>query len=104
MKIIDLLNKIANGEDVPKRIKYLGRRYNYDYEDVCYYDDDKRDLLEYALINCKYTAVNEEIKILDEPKVDKIEKLEKVEDFKFVRLIDKINELIDEVNQLKEEK
>ena len=29
MKIIDLLNKIANGEEVPKKIKVLGGIYYY---------------------------------------------------------------------------
>lgn len=29
MKVIDLLNKIANGEEVPKKIKYKGTSYEY---------------------------------------------------------------------------
>ena len=33
MKIIDLLNKIANGEEVPKKIKYDGIEYE---EEPCY--------------------------------------------------------------------
>ena len=31
MKIIELLNKIANGEEIPKKIKYLNRIYEYKY-------------------------------------------------------------------------
>ena len=34
MKIIDLLNKIANGEEVPKKIKYKGHIYQYQYKDI----------------------------------------------------------------------
>ena len=34
MKIIDLLNKIANGEEVPKKIKYRGHIYQYQYKDT----------------------------------------------------------------------
>ena len=30
IKIIDLLNKIATGEDVPKKIKYIGYIFEYD--------------------------------------------------------------------------
>ena len=30
MKVIDLLNKIANEEEVPKKIKYENNIYNYD--------------------------------------------------------------------------
>ena len=33
MKIIDLLNKIANGEEVPKQIKY--RDWLYEFEKDC---------------------------------------------------------------------
>ena len=29
MKIIDILNKIANGEEVPKKIIFRGRKYEY---------------------------------------------------------------------------
>lgn len=40
MKIIDLLNKIANGEEVPKKIKYDGQEWKYnpfnDYEGLKY--------------------------------------------------------------------
>lgn len=31
MKIIEILNKIANGEEIPKKIKYLNRIYEYKY-------------------------------------------------------------------------
>ena len=107
--IIKILDKIANGEEVPKRIKYLGHIYNYDYEDVCYYDGDKQDLLEFALFNCKYTAVNETVEILDEPKEDKIDKIDVAwqnvfaeqsqQDFAKMTL-NKINEIIDRFNNL----
>ena len=38
MKVIDLLNKIANGEEVPYRIKYNGRIYEYADENnvICF--------------------------------------------------------------------
>ena len=36
MKIIDLLNKIANGEEVPKKIKYKNKIYEWKEYDVCY--------------------------------------------------------------------
>ena len=46
MKIIDLLNKIANGEEVPEKIRYNYREFKYiagAYEDetgkdLCHYD------------------------------------------------------------------
>ena len=41
MKIIDLLNKIANGEEVPYEIKYNGRLYKW-----------RRDIGDYRLDGC----------------------------------------------------
>ena len=40
MKIIELLNKIANGEEVPKRIKYINSIWEYDKETKDYFNDD----------------------------------------------------------------
>lgn len=66
IKIIDLLNKIANGEEVPKKIKYRNWLYefNKNYNDyLCQYDsllyrenDDVRQFL------------NDEVEILEEEK------------------------------------
>lgn len=36
MKVIDLLNKIANGEEVPKKIKYENYVYEYEQEHLDY--------------------------------------------------------------------
>ena len=40
MKVIDLLNKIANGEEVPKKIKYLTTIYTL-RSNLNYYEEDK---------------------------------------------------------------
>ena len=106
MKIIDLLNKIANGEEVPKKIKWQGQIYEYSNFERFYYQNGfsmYRDF--YTEGNC----LNDEIEIIEEPK--KIEKLElesgKIDDKEFLaKYIThnryKINELIDEINNLKE--
>ena len=41
IRVIDLLNKIANGEDVPKKIKYDEYIYNYSKECKDYFEDDE---------------------------------------------------------------
>ena len=71
MKIIDLLNKIANGQEVPKKIKYNLKTYFYDNEEQDYCDYDKTyglvgDYLEnnYGLHNC----LNDEVEIIEEEK------------------------------------
>lgn len=64
MKIIDLLNKISNGEEVPKKIKYDYKEFKFiggAYEDekgndLCYYDD-----------SCM-VFLNDTVKILEEEK------------------------------------
>ena len=100
MKIIDLLNKIANGEDVPKKIKV---------DDSLFENDD----FDYFANGCGYLfnvyyptedILNKEVEIIEEDK--KIEKLKKrdfednfgglaINDGKF---INKINEIIEELN------
>ena len=124
IKIIDLLNKIANGEEVPKKIKYNNKIYEY-YERL-------ENIFNYKqIVNGKYiddyfndnyfidSILNDEVEIIEEP--NKIEKLEIEKDENtqnyFIRneygtkcyltkhskiIASKINELIDEINNLKE--
>ena len=65
MKIIDLLNKIANGEEVPKKIKYKNKKYKYD-EGVDYIDERGIYLLSNEPINIAF--LNDEVEILEEEK------------------------------------
>lgn len=110
MKIIDLLVKISKGEKLPYKIKYKNNIYEYDGETLNYFRT-----INFAidfLIGEDITALlNDEIEIIEEDK--KIKKLEfeggEIEDELFLaRYIThnraKINELIDEVNNLKGEK
>lgn len=114
MKIIDLLNKIANGEEVPKKIKYKNKIYeryqNITTNNLYYYQvPNKNDFLIYQLESA--IDLLDEVEILEEPK--KIEKIARCDSFKvsgelykptenqeILRI--KVNELIDEINNLKE--
>lgn len=98
MKIIDLLNKIANGEEVPKRIKYENDTYIH-IDNYCYYCD-KTNLILSDRIFTEYSKLNDEVEILDEEFED-IEEIENIyavdhkwqqENNKIFK--DKINELI----------
>ena len=120
MKIIDLLNKIANGEEVPKKIKYNNNIY-YEVGLGCYenYEIEEPTLI-YAIGNTGH--LNDEIEIIEEDK--KIYKLDWVEgntfnkiqensylsrkeiqllDSNFKEIGNKINEIIDKLNELKGE-
>ena len=112
MKIIDLLNKIANGEYVPNRILYEGITYWYDEKEKDYYTMIAKDLddedIEY-LCDCKVNLIlNDEIEIIEEDK--KKRKIRKIilddlidsdetiyDNFHEVEL--KINEIIDILNK-----
>lgn len=123
MKIIDLLLKIANGEEVPKIIKYDSFTYWYDESEKDYYRMIAKDLddedVEYLLDSCFASDIlNDKIEIIEEDKP--IKKLEKIptsayhfgkgitycnftneQNINVIYLRDKINELIDVVNELK---
>ena len=78
MKVIDLLNKIANNEEVPKKIKWFDR---WKEEEVTYIFDKKQndyDCVEYSryLFNDHFMteSLTDEIEIIEE-KPKKIEKL-----------------------------
>ena len=66
MKIIDLLNKIANGEEVPEKIKYRGLMYYQDGRG--YFHDETECTTERAFLEGVRTdmVLNEEVEILDE--------------------------------------
>lgn len=68
MKIIDLLNKIANGEEVPKEIKYNNSVYTYNNVEESY--EVKGDEIIFDLHNelskLKGNALNDEVEIIEE--------------------------------------
>ena len=115
MKIIDLLVKIANRETVPKKIKYKNEIYerhqNITINNLYYYQVSNQ--CEFLID--QLSSVNnllDEIEIIEEPKkIEKITVREKTLGFPSgewtARNMDKafaikINELIDEINNLKE--
>jgi len=68
MKVIDLLNKIANGEEVPKRIEYRNKIFVYDKDNQCYIVEnynEYNDLL-MELSNHKGTDLLYEVEIIEE--------------------------------------
>jgi hypothetical protein len=114
MKVIDLLVKIANEDEIPEKIKYENYIYWYDKN----WKDYKNAQVEFRsyLINSRYhntDFLNDEVEIIeDTPKEDK--KIEYFDDYKinarcFDELVksinlyielntNKLNEIIDKIN------
>ena len=116
IKIIDLLNKIANGEELPNRIKHCGAGYKHIYFDL-YKSHDYEDTLSGDLLFADRIIIqehlNDEVEILDEE--DEFEDIEEIDDTKlgcYINSVDsvllkRINDLIKNqkkiIERLKEE-
>ena len=114
MKVIDLLNKIVKGEEVPKKVRVLDQTLLPEYQIITWNED--LNLYEYC-DGCEFDRVLDKhhlekyIEIIeDTPKEDnKIEKLDnKIAYYSGtcetrwcdteMYIVDKINEIIDKVN------
>ena len=81
MKIIDLLNKIAKGEEVPKKIKVDGKIYEYQGDDYGHKQDDNGIIINWLFTDNeieKYDYIseflNDEVEIIEEDKgIEKID-------------------------------
>lgn len=114
MKIINLLNKIANGEEVPKRIRIDHWCYKFEWKDYARnYIDEREDVDLMSVLSCDREELNYEVRELKEDK-----KIEKLSILTFSDLLDmpkeelvdvikeqrfKINEIIDYLNKEREQ-
>ena len=114
IKIIDLLVKIANDEEVPEKIKIKNVIYEYRGCMYCTEKANYQDIEDYLFGKWNFNILNKEVEILDEQKkIKKIKQLNNVANCKeLIELEDKqqinnhilknkINELVDEINKLK---
>ena len=102
MKIIDLLNKIANGE-APKKIKY------HDYEFRLYGGYSYKGVNEKVgfFDEIYFTELNDDVEIIEDKKIERIKWESAVENLKQANtntneIISKVNEIIDYINKEKE--
>lgn len=103
MRIIDLLNLIAKGEEVPKKIRYKGEEYHkHKGNDTYYLPPNESNTWEVDTYH-----LNREIEIIEEGK--KIKKFyrnnaiweEQARDLDYM-FKDKIDELIDIINDMRD--
>ncbi len=79
MKIIDLLNKKVNGEELPKKIQYSGTIYLYDDEIKWYADEEG-----YINLYADYRYINDSIEIIEDKEVKEEKKIpEKIDMFDY---------------------
>lgn len=64
MKIIDILNKIATSEELPKKFKYGEATFELEGNGVSYTDQDGDNLTRYICYD--YSNLNDEIEIIEE--------------------------------------
>ena len=117
IKIIDLLNKIANGEELPKKILYRKVLYEIDLEPMCHtdvYRSVENEDYNPHLFTDVIVRFNDEVEIIEEDK--EIEKLNtdwlknvdmfdpKNVELAIEMLVNQLNKTIDVVNELKKGK
>lgn len=108
MKIIDLLSKIANGEE-PKKIKYRERIYEKDNPKALengYVCIDKNGYYHWLNDDVEIDDINDlngEIEIIEDKKIEKLPMIDGTANILLAtnQTRRKINEIIDIVNKLK---
>ena len=107
MKVIDLLNKIANGEEVPERIKVDNIIYRYENWEHFYYTDNeaREDLLVRGKDYSTNDFLNWNVELIEEQQDIDIQGIEEfsseytMNNIEF-QLQDKINQILLAVKQL----
>lgn len=110
MKVIDLLNKIANGEEVPKHIRFGDINYYYNEEYKTYEYDKNVELYKWTILGL---CLNDEVEILEEEKeipekldhligydIQQFDDLKEYVEITTNDLFGKVNKVIDTLNQL----
>ena len=104
IKIIELLNKIANGEELPKEIKYEFETFYIKYDafhNIYFYETkDGTTLLKY-IYNTNFLL--DEVEILED-NIEEIEELpDDIDEFGWLEVKEKINELIRVIKQIRKD-
>lgn len=87
IKVIDLLNKIANNEEVPEKIKIKNVIYEYRGYMYCTEKANYQDIEDYLFGKWNFNILNDYAEIIEEPK--EIEKLNLIS-----QKLDKIKEIL----------
>ena len=108
MKLIDLLNKIANGEiERGTKIKFENEEYLYDYPNLCgiYRVGGGTAFTDSLFFRIDARSLNSEIETVEKTDIDSIEELHLEKDYQLSSSVDweiqdKINEILKAIKQL----
>ena len=99
MKVIDLLKKIENGENVPKKIKVDQEIFEWDILENYYRRNNGDDLLELCTIFNTEELLSMEVELIeDEIDIDSIEELKGIVEYSTEKKT--INQLVQAVKQI----
>lgn len=97
MKIIDLLVKINNDEEVPKKIGYNGEIFTFDNK--TYVSEDGEDL--FSDVYNWFNDMNIKVAIIEDKEIEKFV-FGELEDSAHFEIKTKINQLIDVINDMRD--
>lgn len=108
MKVIDIFKNIADGKEVPKKIKFNHKTYIYKPEWKDYASEENMGLF-VDVISSSYQItkmLNEEVEVLEEDKEIEEIKLDGqlIIEWNLSQIETKINEIINKLNELKKGK
>lgn len=113
MKVIDLLNKIANG-DIPKNIRFNDMFMTYDEKKQNYFSkfgneiDWKYTVMEYINDEIEIIEDNDDLELIPDDELylgcDILHYDSECMDYNFRVLKDKINELAKDINEIRKQK
>lgn len=96
LKVIDLLNKIANGEEVPKKIHIKKFQSDFIFNGYTYLSDEKEPQNIYWCLHSD--ALNYEVEIIEEDKkIEKIDRELNCDDDTIRGLVASVNEIYKEI-------
>ena len=116
IKIIDLLNKLANGEEVPAKFTYKGFLWEYDIRSKMWfmYYQKNGETLNHRLDKFFFLnlCLNDEVEVVEEDKLIELldyeeiiyyadnKEIETKREVSKRKIVDKINEIIKKVNKM----
>ena len=108
IKIIDLVNRIESGEEVPEKIKYNQLEFKYDKESGKYIRKNSSIITWFCIERFTNDFLNKTVEILEDntEEIEEIpeECIEDCTDRNYAYLATKYNELVKAINSIRKDK